>query len=206
MNIHIDPEKEYRMMQQFFQNGGNVDNMPKELLRVRQIWKEADRLIRRYGYYDNERIANQLIADHPEFNLAPSTAKQHVTAAKRYFDFVETETPATHRRRLTDLLYKQIEKLQIYQPNNPINSSKVINELIKTIAFINHLEKEDEPPKIDETGSMLVISDAAIDFPDMKRYTDAQLYAIIEDVTEIVDLTPAEKKKLIDKDVNGKLI
>ena len=206
MNIKLDPEKEFKIMQQFFSNGGSVDNMPEELLRVRRIWKEADRLVRRYPYYDNEKIANQLMADLPEFKLATSTAKQHVTAAKRYYDFVETDSPETHRRILIDILYKQIAKLQIYQANNPIKTAEAICKITEQISRLKGLDKETGVPNVETGTSFLMLSSSALDFPDMRNYTDSQLYAIIEDVTDVVDLSPGEKKKLIDKDINGKLI
>lgn len=203
MNIHIDPEQEYKMMMQFFQGGGEVEGMPEEMLRTRKLWKRADQLIRRYPYYDNEKIAKQLLADFPEYNLSLSSAKRHVTSAKKYFDFVETETPATHRRILTTLLYKQIEKLNIYQANNPVNAAKIINQLAQTIAGINHLYEKDKEEEKELEEPIIVLSEKDFDDMNIKVLPEKELYKLIDKITEAVDLNPEERQKMIDKDVRG---
>jgi len=209
MNINILPETDYNIMQQFFQNGGTIDNMPPELLRVRLIWKRADEIIRKFPYYNNERIANQLISDFPEYNLSLSTAKRHVSNAKKYFDLVETETPATHRRILTELAYKQIallENMQIAYPNRAHMVSKIIENWHNRIASINKLyDKEIE--EIDNKRDITVIlSGNELDFDDVPKISDKELYKIIDEVADFADLKPAEKQKIIDKDVKGKIL
>jgi hypothetical protein len=209
MNYKIDPEDEFLMMQEFFLSGGNVDSMPAELLRIRKIWMRADELVRKYPYYNNEKIANQLISDLPEYNLCLSTAKKHVTYAKKYFDLVESESPATHRRILSSILYKQIKKLQELQNVQGTKAhhiAKVIEGLVNRIASINHLYdkevKDDEP-----TGDIVVVlSEKDFDFEDIETISDKELYKIIDQIAGAVEITPAEKQKIIDKDVKGKLI
>jgi hypothetical protein len=205
MRVPIDPEKEYKMMLQFFQNGGTSDNMPEELLRTRRIWKRADELIRKYPWYNNEKIANNLIADMPEYDMALITAKQHVIAAKKYYDTAETSTPATHRRILTDILYRQIAKLEAYQAHNPIGAAKAIAELNKQIALMNHVYEKEEPVKELEGDTIMILSSQDNEFPELPSYSKKELYKIIDKITESIDLNPEERQKLIDKDVEGKL-
>jgi len=209
MNLNITPENEFQMMEQFFQNGGTLDNMPQELLRVRRIWKRADEILRKFPWYDNEKIANQLIADLHEYQLSLSTAKNHVTYAKKYFNFVEAESPETHRRILTELAYKQIavlEKLQLEQPRKAHQVSKVIEQWHNRIASINHLYDKQETEKEDNRDIFVVLSDDDLKFEDVPYISDKELYSIIDDVAEFADMTPSEKQKMIDKDVKGKLI
>jgi len=209
MNLKINPKDEYEMMQQFFLSGGTIESMPPELLRIRKIWLRADQLVRKYPYYNNEQIANQLIADLPDFNLALSTAKNHVTYAKKYFDFVETESPAAHRRILTTILYKQIsilEQLQTRQGSNAHHISKVIEKLTNRIASINGAYNEDKATEEQQGDIIVMLSDKDLDFPDIEKISDKELYQIIEDVTDYVDITNEEKQKIIDKDVKGKIL
>ncbi len=209
MNHNITPETEYEMMQQFFQSGGTIETMPDELLRVRKIWLHADRLVRKYPYYNNEKIAKQLIADLPEFNLALSTAKNHVTYAKKYFDFVETESPQTHRRILTEICYKQIailERQQLQSPRRAHLISKIIEHWSNRIASINHLYEKEKQEQFEHGDITLIISDDDLKFPDLKSISDKELFKIIDKVAEEVEITTAEKQQIIEKDVNGKLI
>ena len=209
MDYNIKPKEEYDMMLQFFQTGGTVETMPEELLRTRLIWKRADALILKYPYYNNEKIAEQLRADFPEYDLAVSTAKNHVTNAKKYFDFVETESPATHRRILTTLLYKQIailEQQQILQPTKGHQIGKVIDALSNRIASINHLyEKETAAPE-EEGDVTIILSNNALDFEDIPVISDAELYKTIDKISSVVPLSTEEKQKIIDKDVKGKIL
>jgi len=205
MNVNISPEQEYQMMQAFFTNGGVVENMPEEMLRTRRLWKRADEIIRKAPWYDNEKIANQLISDFPEYTMSLSAAKRHVTAAKKYFDFVETDTPATHRRILTSLLYKQMAKLIEYQPYNPVQTAKVIEQLSNRIAAINHLYEKEEQGEADTGDLNLIISTQEINFPDIKQLTSKELYTIIDEITDCVELTDEEKQLIIQKDVENKL-
>jgi len=209
MNYSIKPNEEYDMMLQFFQTGGTIETMPEELLRTRLIWKRADALILKYPYYNNEKIAQQLRADFPEYDLALSTAKNHVTNAKKYFDFVETESPATHRRILSTILYKQIailEQQQIAQPTKAHQIGKVIDGMSNRISSINHLyEKETAAP--DEEGDVtIVLSNNSLEFEDIPDVTDAELYKSIDKIASVVSLSTEEKQKIIDKDVKGKIL
>ncbi|MCD6566515.1 MAG: hypothetical protein J7K53_11310 [Bacteroidales bacterium] len=209
MNLLTIQNNEYQMMLNFFQNGGTVDNMPPELLRVRRIWKRADELFRKYPYYANEKLANQLISDLPEYDLALSTAKKHITYAKKYFDFVETESPETHRRVLTTIAYKQIailEELQLKQPQKAAHISKMMENWSNRISSINHLYDENKETEQQHGDITIIISDNELDFPDLPKISDKELYTIIEDMTDVVDITTAEKQKLIDKDVKGKIV
>ena len=209
MNYNLKPENEFELMQEFFLSGGTVDNMPAELFRVRKIWLRADQLLRQFPYYNNEKIANHLIADLPEFNLALSTAKRHVTLAKRYFNEVEKETPATHRRILTELCYKQIailEQQQLEYPKNAHNISKQIEKWSNRLAALNKLY---EPEKADDNthGDItIILSSNELDFPDIPQISDKELYTIIDEVAEEIEITTKDKQKIIDKDVKGKII
>jgi hypothetical protein len=209
MNFKISHENEYQMMEQFFRTGGTIESMPAELLRVRRIWKRADELVRKYPYYNNEQIANQLIADLPEYNLALSSAKNHVTYAKKYFDFVETETPATHRRILTTILYKQIALLQEVQKKQGINAhniAKSIELITNRIASMNKVYNEEIAVE-EQTGDIFImLSEKDLFFPDIPKISDKELYKIIDEITDCVDITNVEKQKIIDKDVKGNII
>lgn len=209
MNLHISPDSEFDMMQQFFLNGGSSDSMPEELLRVKRIWKRADELVRKYPWYDNEKIANQLMADLPEYPMSLSSAKRHVTNAKKYFDHVETETPATHRRILTDILYRQIailEQQQLAYPWKAHQISKAIEQVSNRISSLNHLyDREAEEPA--EQGDIyLSLSSNDLEFPDIPSITEKELQKAIKKVTEVVEVTPEEIETLIKKDVKGNVI
>jgi hypothetical protein len=209
MNLNISPEIEFDMMQQFFLNGGNSDNMPEELLRVKRIWKRADELVRKYPYYDNEKIANQLMSDLPEYNLALSTAKKHVTYAKKYFDQVEAETPATHRRILTDILYRQIailERQQLVLPSKAHQISKVIESISNRISSLNHLYDQEKEQNENQGDIFLVLSNNDLDFPDIPSISEKELQKAIKKVTEEVDISPDEFEKIMQKDVKGNVI
>jgi len=209
MNVKLDPREEYDMMTQFFQTGGSIETMPEELFRVRTIWKRADELVRKYPYYNNEKIAEQLRADFPEFDLAITTAKNHVTNAKKYFDFVETETPATHRRILTTLLYKQIailEQQQLKQPLRAHQIAKVIDGLANRISSINHIYDQEPAPQKEQSDMTLILSNNSMDFEDIPIITDKELYDTIEKITQVVSISTEEKQKIIDKDVKGKIL
>jgi len=209
MNYNLDPEDEFLMMQEFFLSGGTADSMPESLLRIHKIWKRADDLVRKYPYYDNEKIANQLISDFPEYDMALSTAKNHVTSAKKYYDFVEAESPNTHRRILTTILYKQIAKLEALQREQGTKAhhiAKVIQDLVNRIASINHLYDKEKQDETRQGDIYVILSENDLEFEDIDYITDKELYGIIEDVTDKVSITPAEKQKIIDKDVKGNII
>jgi len=203
---NIDPEKEYKLMSSFLMSGGNLDGMPEELRRIRLIWKRADELIRKTPFYNNERIAQLLLVEFPEYEMGLSTAKNHVTAAKKYFDSVETETPATHRRILTDILYKQIVKLNAYQAHSPVQTAKAIAEISKMIASINHLFEKEEKNVSQEGETFIIVSSNDNDFPDIPHYTKKELFKIIDEISNVIDISETEKQKIIDKDVHGKLL
>ena len=209
MNYSISLKDEYQMMQDFFGSGGTIDSMPPELLRVRSIWKRADELVRKYPYYNNEKIANQLMADMPEHDLCLSTAKKHVSYAKKYFDFVETESPNTHRRILTEIAYKQIAMLEKSQLANPLRShhfSKQIEVWSNRVASMNKVyDKEDKITDERQGDLYFVFSDNAMEFEDVEDISDKELYKVIDQVTDKVDITTTEKKKIINKDVKGNL-
>lgn len=209
MNLIIRPEEEFEMMQQFFVNGGTSDEMPEELLRLRIIWKRADELIRKFPYYNNERIANQLIADLPEYLNTLSTAKTHVVNAKKYYDLVETDTPETHKRILTDIAHKQIAALIEQQkacPQRAHQISATIEKWVNRIASINKLYDDIVNDNFDSRDIVLVISDDSLAFPDIPDVTEKELYSTIEKVTKEIDITTAEQKRLIDKDVKGNVL
>ena len=80
--------------------------------------------------------------------------------AKKYFDTVETETPATHKRLLTELCYKQIAKLTKHQKDYPTKAhitSKSIETWANRIASINGLynETNEIAPAIGDTYILL---------------------------------------------------
>jgi len=209
MNIKLAAETEYQMMQDFFINGGSLENMPSELRRVRKIWKRSDEILRKFPYYNNEKIAKQLIADLPEYDLSLQTAKFHVTNAKKYYNFVESEVPETQIRILTELAYKQIAILEEQQKLYPAKAhliSKTIETYINRIVSINggyDKKKETE----DKGGDIfLILSSDDTKFEDIDNVTDAELYSTIEEVTKVLDITETEKQKLIDKDVKGNII
>ncbi len=209
MNLTIHPETEYNMMQEFFLNGGTSDTMPEELLRVRRIWKRADELVRKYPYYNNEKIANQLIVDLSEYNLALSTAKQHVTYAKKYFDQVEAESPATHKRILSDLLYRQIammEEQQARYPSKAHQIGKTIEVLVNRLASINHLYDKETEQEDAHGDVFLILSGNDLDFPDIPSVTETELQKAIKSVTDEIEVTPAEIDKIIEKDVKGNIL
>jgi len=209
MNLKITPENEYFMMLQFFQNGGTLDNMPEDLKRTRTIWMRADEILRKRPWYSNETIANQLIADLPEYNLALQTAKKHVTSAKKYFDFVETDSPATHRRILVEKAYKQIailEALQISQPLKAHYISKEIDNWCNRIAQLTKLYNEEEKDEEEIRDITIILDVNSMNFPDIKHVSQKELYKMIQDVTEYTDITPSEKQKIIHKDVEGNII
>lgn len=209
MNYSIAPKDEYQMMQDFFLNGGTLSSMPPELLRVRSIWKRADELVRKYPYYNNEKIANHLLSDMPEMDMCISTAKKHVTEAKKYFNFCEKESPETHKRILLEICYKQIailEKLQIANPLRANNVSKTIEQWSNRIASLSGAYDKEETSTEERQGDLyIVFSDKELDFPDIPDISDKELYKVIDDVTDKVSISTSEKKKLINKDVKGNI-
>ncbi len=209
MNIKLTAEKEFQMMQEFFLNGGTIENMPPELFRVRHIWKRADEILRKFPYYNNEKIANQLMADLSEYDLSLSTAKNHVTYAKQYFNFVESETPETHKRILTEICYKQIailEKHQLVNPDRAHLASKSIELWSNRIASINGLYDKKEKIEAPKGDINIILSSDDMKFNDIPSLPEKELYSTIEEVTEIVDITESEKQKIISKDVENNIL
>jgi len=208
MNIKLAAETEYQMMQDFFLNGGSLDDMPEELRRVRRIWKRSDEILRKFPYYNNEKIAKQLIADLPEYDLSLQTAKLHVTNAKKYYNFVESEVPETQIRILTELAYKQIAVLEEQQKLYPAKAhliSKTIETYVNRIVSINGgYEKKKESE--DNGDIFLILSSDDTKFEDIDNVTEAELYSTIEEVTKVLDISETDKQKLIDKDVKGNII
>ncbi len=209
MNLNLPIENDYQMMSEFFQSGGTLENMPEALKRVRLIWLRADKILRDFPYYSNEKIAEQLRSDMAEYDLPLSTAKAHVTYAKKYFDTVEAETPATHKRLLTELCYKQIAKLTKHQKDYPTKAhitSKSIETWANRIASINGLynETKEIAPAIGDT--YILLSSDALKFNDIPDVTEKELYSTIEKVTKVIDVTETEKQKIIDKDVKNNIL
>jgi len=209
MNIKLGAENDFLMMQEFFQSGGTLDAMPEELRRVRLIWKRADDILRQFPYYSNEKIANQLRADLPEYDLSPRLARLHVTNAKKYYDFAEGESPETHQRLLTEICYQQIAVLKKHQLNFPSKAhitGKSIEAWVNRIASINSLYDKKEQ-KSEDTGDLfLILSSDDMKFPDIPNVTEKELYSVIEDVTQSVEITEAEKQKIISKDVKNNIL
>jgi len=207
MNLIISPQNEYKMMLDFFNSGGTITEMPTELLKIRTVWKRADELFRKFKYYNNEKLAKLLMDDMPEQDMALSTAKAHISNAKKYYNFVEKETPETHKRMLTDILYQQIAMMEAMQLEYPLRAdrySKQIEVIVNRIASINKLYEKEETQTNERQGDLTIIfSSNTSNFDDIEDISDNELYTIIEEVTEKTDLSNKEKNRLISKDVKG---
>jgi len=210
MNHKINPFQEYELMLNFFQTGGNLEKMPSDLKRIHTIWKRADELVRKYPYYNNEKLAEQLRTDFAELDLTLSIAKRHVTQAKKYFDFVETETPATHRRIITTILYKQIamlEQQQFIQPSKADRIAQTIEKIAHRIAALNKVysEEKEEAPEEDNDITFILSTDST-QFEDIPDISDAELYRTIDKITKVIPISPEEKAEIIAKDVKNKIL
>jgi len=208
MNYKISPEADYEAMQSFFIKGGTIENMSDEYKKLHIIWKRSDEILRKFPWYHNEKIANQLIADFPEYDIPLKTAKNHVSNAKKYYDFTVNETPATQVRLLTEICHKQIAILQAHQQtykNKAHVTAKVIESWVHQIAVLNKLYADDVPVEKENSEINFILSSNDIDFDDVPSISEKEINKQLEKIAKAIDLTEAEKNQIYKKDVKNNI-
>ncbi len=210
MIVKLAPEGEYQIMLDFFKNN-KTDAMPPKLNKLHTIWKRADSILRKNPAKGNSLIARQLIIDFPEYNLTQNIATKHVINAKKYFNDTQSDTSATHIRILSEIAYKQIAILiehQFKYPSKAPMTSKSIEMWVNRISSINGVYDKKNKSEINNTQNNLVLmlSSSDISFPDIPQVLDKDLYNIIDNIAKRTDISPSEKKQIIDKDVKNRIL
>lgn len=215
-NYKIHPEQEYLLLEEYYKTGDG-SNMPPELQRNESIYRFVRPFLDK-GYLSQQQIVNlvyshftkldqESASDAMKYRLTLKTTWNHVTNARKFYFEDKEEKPSVHRQRLTKLLYKQLEILKVAMPDNPVKVGKIVAEVINKIADLNKVKEPDTPENEIAAGdTMFILSDNAKEFPEIEEVTDKELYLLIDDFTKNQELTPAQRERIIKKDIQGEII
>ncbi len=204
MNYKPDPRAEYKMLEDFYTNGES-EEMPAGLQMIERIYQEAWQHLK-LGFLPYKKIANLLRGKFPELGLSSRNALNHVCNAAQYYAQSKIESKDLHRRRLTDMLYKQIELIQqTVARHKPLEAAKEIRAVSAEIAKLTgayepELIEDQEPQEI-----VFLLHDDAKKVPGIKAISEGKLIREIEGMAKQYELDEAEKEKIINEDVLGGL-
>ncbi len=207
MNHNIHPEQEYLKLIDFYQHGGNLDDMPEEYRRMEEIFRFSSQYVER-GYVTAAALGKLIYAEYGEkYNLSKKTCLNHARNAFSYYKEVNYIDTTMIRIRLTRILNKMLDfHYEHTLAKNPVQGQKAIDAVIGRILELNPDAKRSEADTEKGGDTMFILSDNAEEFPELNKVPEKAMMKMLKEWEKSHDLAEEDLDRLIKKDIEGRII